>query len=59
MNPGRLSSLLNPSLKATSSKPVSALAATENGAALPLDAGVALIGLRQDGARHRVEIQLG
>jgi cyclic beta-1,2-glucan synthetase len=35
------------------------LAATENGAALPLDAGVALLGLRLDGARHRVEIQLG
>jgi N,N'-diacetylchitobiose phosphorylase len=35
------------------------VAATEDGAALPLDAAVALIRLRQDGARHRVEIQLG
>jgi cyclic beta-1,2-glucan synthetase len=35
------------------------LAATENGAALTVDAGVALIGLRQDRAHHRVEIQLG
>jgi cellobiose phosphorylase len=35
------------------------VAATENGAALSIDAGVALIGLRQDGARHRMEIQPG
>ncbi|MFO1431687.1 MAG: glycosyl transferase [Candidatus Competibacteraceae bacterium] len=35
------------------------VAATENGAVLPVDAGVALIGLQQDGALHRVEIQLG
>ena len=35
------------------------VAATENGVALSVDAGVALIGLRQDGMLHRVEMQLG
>ncbi|HYQ91535.1 MAG TPA: glycosyl transferase, partial [Candidatus Competibacteraceae bacterium] len=46
-------------LRNPSGKAETIVAATENGAVLPVDAGGALIGLRQDGALHRVEIQLG